>query len=357
LTSIIGRYLSRRVLAYFALMLIVLAALALTLDLMEEADRVLASERSGLSGLLLYCALRLPDIGAQMLPIAALLGTLLVLGQLLRHSELVALWGSGVSPAGMMLSLLPVVVLLAGLHLANNDITVPASRLELRDWGVGDARKTGLFVGDNSFTWLRSGPDIVRTPPRLDASGALTDVSVFRRDAEGRLIERIDARRAEPRNNGWMFYGVTRNLIEPAVTQREDSTFWSGRIEVAALPLIASDMRELRTSDLLHLIEHDGFGQRPADRYRTWLQARIASAFLPGLMIYLVVSLGQRFRRGGGFGTLMLTSLSIGFGFFALDGVCLTMGESGLLPPWFAAWGPKLALACLIGTFVLTREA
>jgi len=355
--SIIGRYLSWRFLAYFGLMLAGLAALALTLDLMEEADRVLASARGGLPGLLLYSALRLPDIAAQMLPIAALLGTLLVLGQLLRHSELVALWGSGVSPVGMMVSLLPVVVGLAGLHLANNDVAVPVTRLELRAWGVGDARKSGIFAEDSAFTWLRSGTDVVRTPPRAGDAGTLRQVSVFQRDADGRLVERIDAEWAEPHGNGWMFHGVTRNLVEPAVTRREDSLFWNGRIELAALPLLASDMRELRTSDLLHLIEHDGFGQRPPDRYRTWLHARIASMFLPGLMIYLVVSLAQRFRRAGAFGTLLLTSLGVGFGYFALDGICLAFGESGLLPPWFAAWGPKVALACLIGTFIVTREA
>lgn len=355
--SIIARYLSRRFLTYFALMLAGLALLALTLDLMEEADRVLASSRGGIPGLLLYSALRLPEISSQMLPIAALLGTLLVLGQLLRHNELVALWGSGVSPAGMMLSLLPVVVVLAAVHLANNDLAVPVTRLELRDWGVSDARKTGFFAEDHSFVWLRSGDDIIRTPPTPDANGALHQVSVFRRNADGRLIERIDADRAEPRQDGWMFYGVTLNLIDPAVTRHEDSLFWSGRIELEALPLVASDMRELRSSDLVRLIENDAFGQRPPDRYRTWLHARIASLFLPGLMIYLVISLAQRFRRSGAFGTLLLASLAIGFAFFALDGICLALGESGLLPAWFAAWAPKAALACLIGTFVLSREA
>ncbi len=355
--SIISRYLSRRFLTYFALMLASLVLLALTLDLMEEADRVLASARGGIPGLLLYSAMRLPDISAQMLPIAALLGTLIALGQLIRHSELVALWGSGVSPTGMMISLLPVVVVLAIIHLANNDMAVPMTRVELRDWGVGDARKTGFFAEDNSFVWLRSGNDVIRTPPRPDASGALHQVTVFRRDANGRLTERIDAGRAEPSADGWMFYGVTRNQVEPAVTRQEDSLFWNGRIELAALPLVASDMRELRSSDLILLIENDGFGQRPPDRYRTWLHARIASLFLPGLMIYLVVSLAQRFRRSGTFGALLLTSLAVGFAFFALDGICLALGESGLLPAWFAAWAPKLALACLIGTFVLTREA
>ncbi|MBK8209407.1 MAG: LptF/LptG family permease [Rhodospirillales bacterium] len=92
--SILGRYLTARFGAYLAFMLGALTALALTLDLMEEADRVLESDPGSISALIWYSVLRLPDILAQMLPIATLLGIVVMLGRLLRHSELVAMWAA-----------------------------------------------------------------------------------------------------------------------------------------------------------------------------------------------------------------------------------------------------------------------
>ena len=354
--SILRRYLSARFLASFAFMLAALAALALMLDLMEQADQVLRTSNGGPLALLKYSALRLPDIVAQMLPIASLLGMLLVLGQFMRHRELVAMWGSGASPTGLMLALTPMVLVLAAVNVANNDLAVPESQSALRELGWGEARKTGLSADKSLITWLLSGNDVVRAPAHAAKGDQLDGVSIFRRDDGGRLIERIDAERAVPQGQGWLLSGVTRHMIEPAATQKVASLFWDGRIEVAALPLVASDMRGLRSIDLIQLIGHDGYGQRPPDRFRTWLQARIASALVPALMIFLAVALAQRFRRIGGIGTLLLSSIGIAFAFFILDGVCLTMGETGFLPPWLAAWSAKLALACLIGSFVVYQE-
>lgn len=354
--TVFRRYVGRRFAAYFALMLTALAALALALDLMEEADRVLASAYGGLPGLLWYSLLRLPDITAQMLPIATLLGALTMLAQLMRHSELVAMWGSGVSSLQLMRMLLPVAAGLGLLGLLNADIAVPHSRAELRAWGVGEARKSGFVADDGVMTWLRSGTDIIRTPKRASPTGELHDVTIFRRDAAGGLLERIDAGTAAPQEDGWLLTDVRRTPVGTAEIQLLDSLRWNGRIDVAALPLIASEFRDLRSGEILGLVEHEGFGQRPTDRYRTWLQARASTVIIPALMIFLAVSLAQQFRRTGAFAALLFTSLGIGFAFFALDGITLALGEVGLLPSWVAAWSAKLALVCLIGTFVVDRE-
>jgi lipopolysaccharide export system permease protein len=354
--SVLRRYVSYRFIFYFALVLSAMSALALTLDLMEEADKVLRSAPDGTVALLRYSGLRLPDIAAQMLPMAALLGMLFTLGQFMRHRELVALWSSGVSPMGLIFAMLPVAVALAAVDFANNDVAVPETQSALRSLGFASERKSASASEKSEAEWLLSGSDVVRLPKQPATDGVLRHISIFRRDADGRLTERIDAESATPQGDGWMLSGVTRYLIEPATTSKLASLYLDGRIDLAALPLIASDMRELGSRELIHLIEHEGYGQRPADRFRTWLHARIGSAFAPGLMMFLAISLAQRFRRTGSFGPLMLFSIGIGFAYFVLDGICLTMGETDFLPPWFAGWGPKAALASLIASFVTYGE-
>ena len=357
MTPILGRYLSVRFVASFAFTLGALIAVALTLDLMEEADRVLASEWGGVPGLLWYSALRLPDLFGQMLPIATLLGIVISLGQLLRHNELVAMWGGGVSPLQIMAQLLPVALLLGVLGYFNADFAVPESRASLRTWDVGEARKTGILADDGKLAWMVSGTDVVRTPKRAAPSGELRNITIFRRDGQGRLLERLDASRAEPRNGGWQLHGVRRVDTSAATASEIPELFWDGEIDVSALPLIVSDDGDLTSGQLLSLIRNEGYGQRPGYRFDTWLQSRVAATLTPTLMVLLAVSLAQRFRRTGVFATLFLASIGLGFLFFALDGVAFAMGETGLLPPWFAAWGPKAALAGLVGSILLSNEA
>lgn len=354
---VFGRYLAGRFAIYLAFVLAALSALALTLDLMEEADRVLGSGYGGVAGLLWYSALRLPDIIGQMLPVATLLGITVMLGQLLRHSEMVAMWGSGLSPLQMMIRLLPLAAVLAVFSFINADIAVPKSRAVLRAWDVGEARKTGILADDGRMAWMLSGADVVRTPKQASAFGELDGITVFRRDGDGRLLERIDAARALPQGEGWLLKEVRRIDVASGAAAAVETLYWDGRIDVAALPLIASEIRDLGSGQLLQLIRNRGYGQRPAYRYATWLQARIAATVVPALMIFLAIALAQRFRRTGGFSTLLLSGVGIGFGFLALDGITIAMGEAGLVPSWFAAWGAKAALLCLTGTFIVSREA
>ena len=145
--SILRRYISTRFIAAFAFVLSALAALALMLDLMEQADQVLGASNGGALALLQYSALRLPDIAAQMLPIASLLGMLLVLGQFMRHRELVAMWGSGASPTGLMLALTPIVAGARRRQPRQQRPGRPGEQLGAARLGWGEARKTGLVGG------------------------------------------------------------------------------------------------------------------------------------------------------------------------------------------------------------------
>jgi lipopolysaccharide export system permease protein len=205
--SLLGRYVSYRFIVHFALVLSAMSALALTLDLMEEADKVLRSASDDSVALLRYSGLRLPVIAAQMLPIAALLGMLFTLAQFMRHRELVALWSSGVSPIGLIVAVLPVAVVLAAVDFANNDVAVPETQSALRSLGFASERKSALASEKSEAEWLLSGSDVVRLPKQPSTDGVLRHISIFRRDADGRLIERIDAESATPQDGGWMLAG------------------------------------------------------------------------------------------------------------------------------------------------------
>jgi lipopolysaccharide export system permease protein len=73
-------------------------------------------------------------------------------------------------------------------------------------------------------------------------------------------------------------------------------------------------------------------------------------------MMGLCIPLATRFRRGGGLGALFAVGVGIGFVYFIVDGISLTMGELGFVRPWLAAWLPIFAFGSLAVVMTLRSE-
>ena len=353
--TVIARYLTSRYLVHLLLVLVALAALSLAFDLMEKGDQVLYAANGGLSALAQYAGLRTPDVVAQMLPMACLLGGVVTMALLMRHAELVALWSSGISSLGIARALIPVAMVLGASQFLLDDLAVPKTAEALRAWGVGDYRDT-VFAEDNDAVWLMSGSNIVRVPREAGRAGRLFGITIFERDEDGALLRQIDAERADPATEGWTLYGVQILNAGNAAVESLPGMTWLGRIDVGHLPLLAKKYRELSIGDMQVLIGNHGFGQQPPYLAKTWLYHRLTMLMTPALMIGLVVSLAGWQNRTGAFGPMLLLSLGIGFGFLALDRMSLAMGESGLLPPLAGALAVKVAMIGVIGALFLRNE-
>lgn len=354
--SVFSRYLSQRCLMGILLVLVALVGVALTFDLMDRANNVLRRSDGDALAVVRYGLLRLPEVTSKMLVPSVLFGTLIFFGLLMRHDEVIGIWGSGVSNVGIMRALLPVGLILAVTQWGLSNTAMPLTIKELRTWGVGEFKRDGLLSQDGSDVWLLSQLDVVRLPRDAVRTGNLRDVSIFRRDDRGELLQRLDAANARRYGDGWLLSDVTIQNVAPPTVYQVPSVRWQGRIDVELLPLIFSESRDLTVQQMSKLIENQGYGQRPVYLFETWLHERLSLVVTPFLMICLVASLAQRFSRTGGFARLFLIGGAVGFAFSIFDGTAMAMGEAGLVTPLLAAWLPKLALACAIGAFTLRYE-
>jgi len=259
------------------------------------------------------------------------------------------------SAFGILVALLPVAVGIGAVNLIIEDRMVPAAIDRLQSWHMGGFR-LNESMADQSAVWVVSEPDIVRIPRSSGLAGTLRDISIFRREPDGSLIERLHAERAEIEGAGWQLMNVEIISATTAEVRRLDQMHWAGQVDIANLPLLSKEYRELTLSELYHLILNRGFGQRPVYLAQTWLFQRLSGVLTPLLLVGLVVSMVQRRDRVGGFGRILFVSLAVGFAYFVLDRAALAMGESGLVPPWFAAFGIKVAMIGLTGALLARGE-
>lgn len=329
---------------------------ALSLDILNNVKDIQAL-RPGSSWIMIeYTLFRAPAVFANYLGLSILLATLLSLTELSYRNELVALWGSGVSPARLCVMLLPLAFLAGGLQFILNDTAIPKTVPQLRDWGVGDYGRDKLRVGEKDPIWLRSGTDILRAGSANAESTSLADVIIFRRDVKGLLREQIYAQHAVLAGDRWTLTNVEVYYRDNLNPSRLDTLVYSGAMKPAQAGARSGAPEEMSFLDLGYFIDNAGFGIRPVWVYETWRHKRVAVFFTSLVMIGLCIPLAVRFRRGGGLGALFAIGVGLGFLFFIVDGVSLTMGELGFVAPWLAAWLPPLLFGALAALMALRAE-
>src|SRR3546814_338748 len=205
---VLASYLTRLLLARFALLLLGLGALLLGLDLMVNANSLLGGD-GGVAALGRYALLRAPMVASDLIKVASLLAGLITFAGLIRHSELTAIWGAGVSQLGLVRRLLPVALLLGALQFAVDDVAVPASADALTEWGVGEYGRQQRANNGREFTWIHVGTDVVRLRTAGIGADTLTGFTIFQRDTDGNLLRRLDVGAARYADGLWQLSDIT----------------------------------------------------------------------------------------------------------------------------------------------------
>jgi lipopolysaccharide export system permease protein len=340
------RYLNRMLLLRFTVIFVAVSGFAIVLDLLDVGTRILRRTEGGALTLVWYAAMRLPSLVTDLLPLLVLLAALVTMFDLIRHRELVIVWGAGVSRGRLMLRLLPAALLLCGLKLAIDDVLIPRTMPSLRELGVAEL---GRVVGaTEQYLWLRSGQDVIRLPTEAETSATFTDVLIFHRDPSGKLVEQIRAARARVEPDGWHLEEVLRQPAAAQPARREASLVWPVAVDASKLELMSKLPRELELWGLIDVLWHDGYGISSIEGHRTWFHARLAGGVTVVLMAFLGVALARRFSRRGIAFQLFAQGLSLGFCTMIIQGMMLAFGEVGLLVPELAAWTVPLAVALFV---------
>ncbi|MGH6905934.1 MAG: LPS export ABC transporter permease LptG [Geminicoccaceae bacterium] len=347
--SIISRYVARLLLGRFALVLLGLAAFMLLLEFLADSDQVIAASDAPLRALALYMVLRLPDILAELIPVAALLAGLLSFAELARHSELTAIYAGGMSKVRLALAVLPVVVLIGAFQLLIEDQARPAAMQELRAWGVGDYNTSD----EPAATWLRRGSEILRIQ-RIDPGQAeLRGVTIFQRDPDGNLIAKIEAARAVAEGDAWMLHDVALSKVGSTVVETAARLPWSGDLAPGDLDVLITNPPDMPLLDLLRVLRHPELGSQPAYRYETSLHERLAGPLTTAMLLFLTVALARPPHGRGTQTALIAAGIGGGFLLWTFDGLVSNFGDLGLLPPILAAWAPVAVIAAIAASVVL----
>jgi lipopolysaccharide export system permease protein len=349
----LGGYLLKLVGSRIMLALLVLVGILQILDLLEVTNDILDRDL-GASGVGYYALLRLPRLIEQAAPLAVLAGALFAFGKLAGDSAVTAMRSTGVSAYRITVMAIPAALILALAQLAIGMQIAPRTDHLLSDWWQDSTPKDKAKAVEP--VTFRVGDEIVVAVPRDPDGRSLEKVTIYRRDANGRLVQRTSAPAAVFENERW-------RLIEPrfetlgtasVAEGQARSMDWTQNLRPADVRMLAAGETTVTPAEASRALA-GGLSTRPRTFYDTQLQRAWAAPVACLVMLLLAAPVALANFRGGG-ATLMVQSLAAGLLYLVFDGAFTALGENGAAPPILAAWAAPAMFAALGVTVLLYLE-
>ena len=341
----LARYLLKLVGVRILAALAVLVGILEILDLLEVTTEIL-NRRLGIAGVLHYALLRLPRLIEQAAPLAALAGSLFAFSKLAGESAVTAMRSTGVSAYRITLLALPAAATLALAQLAIGQVIAPRTDDALHTWWQSTAPPKQPAKTDDPLTF-RVGDQIVVARLGDPDARRLVDVSIYLRDATGRLVQRTTAQAAVYDGSGWQLVAPQFETISAAAVQTggAERMTWAQKLRPAEILALTAEQPTVTPAAARRALA-GGVAIRPRSFYDTQVQRAWAGPLACMVMLLLAAPAALAHLRGGG-ATLLVQCLGAGLLFMVVDGAFTALGESGAAPAFLAAWAAPTMFAAL----------
>ncbi|NND37553.1 MAG: LPS export ABC transporter permease LptG [Gammaproteobacteria bacterium] len=352
---VIRRYLFRSIVAATSLVMSVLMGLAVFLEFVTQLDDIGTGEY-GLLQAIIYSFLKLPNIAYQMLPMAVLLGSLLGLGALANHGELVIIRAAGVSMFRLAGSVTMTGVILALITLVLGEYVGPPLDNYARQYRA-QAKHANDPVATGKSAWIRDG-DTYLNVSRLTDDYRLGGVYLYKMDAEGKLdaVGRADSAGVDAANQ-WVLsnYNETLFIGNGVKTMQARRSTQANNLSPDLISLTVVRPDGLSGVELWRYVNYLKSNELDSSKYEVAFWSRIAAAVAVAPMTVLALPFVFGRMRSSGAGAKMVVGLFIGLAYFLVARGLADGGQVYELDPIVVAWLPTVAL--LAATLIALARA
>ncbi len=320
-----------------------------------------------------YVILSLPSHIYELMPIAALIGTIYVLAQFASNSEFTAMRAAGLGRLRAFATLLRVGLVLAIATAVVGEVLVPPAERLAQDIRLGAIG--GQIAGQyRSGIWLKDTVRDARGSPsrlrfvnigQLETGGRLRQVSVFEFDSEFRLLSVLSAPTGRfGGSNQWTLDDVNELVIDETTVDGTEMIraerklagrqAWSSDLTPDLLDVMAIAPDRMSGMDLREYISHLQSNQQDASRYELALWKKLTYPLAILVMMALALPFGYLHARAGSIGYKVFAGIMVGVAFHFLNGLFSHLGLLNTWPPWVSVSIPSTA-ALLIALVMLAR--
>jgi lipopolysaccharide export system permease protein len=341
--NILDRYIVARILATTALVMGVIIGLAVLFTFItEQGDTGIG--HYGSADAFWFSLLSVPQQAWELLPIGALIGSMLGLGSLASGSELTVARAAGVSVRRLAVSVFIAGILLIGVELTLGELLAPPLQQVARQQKAFERFSDASFEGGSA--WVRDGNQILDVEHSQDGE-ALGGMLIFELSSDHHLLAvGRAARYLAGADHHWVLRGYAESRFADGQVKAssEGVRTFDSQVSGPFLRLAMSQPGELASAALWSLISYYRANSLDPKPYLFAFWSRIARTCAIAFAVMLAIPFVLGPMRSSGTGARLLAGLLLGLGFFFLQRFI----ESGTivfdLNPVLLAWLPTSVL-------------
>jgi lipopolysaccharide export system permease protein len=352
-------YIGREVLYAAVLICVALVSLFAFFDLIHELGNV-GRDGYPLSRALLFVGLSLPGHVYELMPTAALIGTLFAIAQLVANSEYTVMRASGASLTQISWAIVRIGIPMAfATFLAGEFLAPPADRLaqQVRVQTQGQATRIVAQQFQSGF-WFKQDQNFANIRSLL-ADMTLLGVRIYEFDRDLRLKALRVADSGTFVNDGqWLLRNVrtTELSADGAKVTRADEWVWETVLKPSILTVYQVAPEKLEMLSLYDNIRVLGANKQKTSRFEIALWNKVFYPAAVLVMMVLALPFAYFQRRAGGIGFRIFAGTILGLLFFLLGRLFSYLGVINDWPPLFSATFPVAAFVAVAATMLWWLE-
>lgn len=311
------RYIGWTIVKATMLTLLVLVILLTFINLVDELDQVSRANYRTIDAIVV-ALLGSPHYLFEVFPVSALLGSLLGLGGLASHSELVAMRAAGFSLRDIMLAVLKVgLAMMLAVMLFSELVAPPAEQ-------AAHALRAERLLGHQALSspygfWARDGRAYVNIGDLGDGRTP-RNISIYEFDDSNRLRLATHADRAAYREGHWVLQQLAQSEFEEGRvrTRSLPEAKWDSLLDPALLAKVVIRPTMLPIWELSEYIDFLRRNAQSAIDYQVAFWLKVVNPFATLAMLFLAVPFVLGAGRSAGTGQRIFLGAVVGAIFFLL---------------------------------------
>ncbi|MET0218868.1 MAG: LPS export ABC transporter permease LptG, partial [Burkholderiales bacterium] len=353
---IIGRYLRREIVAAMLLTLVALLVLFAFFDLLNQLEDV-GQGQYRLRTAFLYVLLNLPGHVYEILPVAALVGTLFALARLTAQSEYAVLRTSGISMLRLAGTLARIGLIFAAVTFAFGEYVAPASesaaqRLRAR------ASLNVILSQFRSGVWVKDGDSFINVE-QVTPDNTLVHVYIYEFDESQRLRSTSYAKKGTYRSgNEWHLTELVRTRFEDghASVESMPELTWTSVLTPSLLSVLLLAPEKMSATDLYQYVDHLKSSKQQSTRYEIALWSKLMYPLSVVLMMVLALPFAHFQSRVTSVGAKIFMGTLVGLAFFLMGRFFTALGALNNWTPFVSAMIPTMLFTVIAAVMIWRAE-
>ena len=344
--KILDRYLVKSLIKNTLISLFALVNIFAFFSLVDQLEEV-GRGRYGVWQALEYVLLTLPNLMAELFPIASVIGSMATLGLFASSSELAVIRTSGVSSERLMLSLLRGGLILVLIAVIVGELIAPVTE-ELAQHRRSVAMTKQITLKTRYGFWSRDGNNIINIRKILPGN-QVQNIYIYEFDEDERLRTSTHAKKAVYEDGIWRLETIEQSEIHDneVISRHISSANWESLLSPDVINLVLVKPQYLSIWGLIEYIDYLKTNEQNSELYEQALWFKIARPFTILLMLMIAVPMVKTYARQVNVGQRIFVGCMIGIAFYIINQVCGHLGVVYNIHPALSMFIPLLLLASI----------